>query len=546
MRSFLRRSRSRAVGSTRDDEGSGLILVFLVMLISSALSLVLLENAVSMANQTQSNNKRVTSLAAAQAGLDSALGQIRDATDPATGAGEVATIPCTVAAGAVGGVTAPTAGGSANGSYTVKVAYFAVDPSAQTAAWRSNSANQINCPSGSHPDKVPSFALVTATGVSTAGKPRTVESTYIFTTTNKNISGGLMHVEHGGETGTPDLCPDAGSAHPAVGDSVTMQPCDSNNQGQRWAYQTDLSFLLTSTTNDQLPKAPMCTNVAGNPAPTGTLFKMAVCTGLPNNPGSVTLGQQFSYDDSGRFENSKPNGSNRTLAGTCMNPSTANATGSTLVVGSCGQTWRPEASMGAGMSGDGVNVGQNTMQLVNYKEFGRCLDDTNQTPTYAFLIAYPCKQSPNPTEITWNQKYTYSSANNTISTAINGGSYAGQTWCLNSPLVAEPDINTASNFVTLALCKTSPIPTSQKWVEIGSSTGNYTSDYTIHDWSNPTLCLGVGITGTGVPSASGLGEWSSIYVQTCDGSLGQKWNAPPNVPVGTVTDTHEVGTSSGP
>lgn len=533
MRSFIRRSRSRAVGSIRDDEGSGLILVFLVMLISSALSLVLLENAVSMAKQTGNNNKRVTSLAAAQAGLDSALGQIRDATDIATGDGEVANIPCTVTPGAVGGVTSPTAGGSANGSYTVRVAYFAVDPSAQTASWRANSANQINCPNGSHPDKVPSFALVTATGVSTAGKPRTVESTYIFTTTNQNISGGLIHVEHGGETGTPDLCPDAGSAHPAVGDVVTMQPCDLNNLGQRWAYQTDLSFLLTSTTNDAAPRAPMCISAAGAPAPNGTLLKMAVCTGQPNFPGAVTLQQQFSYDDNGRFENSKVVSGSRTLAGTCWVVTTANTAGSTININGCGQTWRPEASVGAGMSGDG------TQQLVNYKEFGRCLDATNQNPNYAFMIAYPCKQSPSPSEITWNQKYVYNSSTGSISTFDTANS---TTYCLTSPLAAEPSLTTNSPFVILKPCN-SPLTTNQKWFEVKNSTGNYVSDYTIRDMSSPQLCLGVGITGTGTPSASGLGEWSSLYVQTCDGSLGQKWNAPPNVPEGTVTDTHEVGTS---
>jgi hypothetical protein len=268
---------------------------------------------------------------------------------------------------------------------------------------------------------------------------------------------------------------------------------------------------------------------------------MAACTGQPTT-GSITIQQQFSYDDNGRFENTKyqPAG-HPTLAGTCMNVSTSNTAGSTLVIGSCGQTWRPEAAVGAGMSGDGVNVGQNTQQLVNYKEFGRCLDATNQNPDYAFMIAYPCKQSPSPSEITWNQKYTYTPATGQISTAINSGTYAGQTWCLTSPLVAQPNINSASNFVRLKQC-TSPLQTGMKWLEIGNSTGNYITDYTIRDASNPALCLGVGITGTGVPSASGLGEWSSLYVQTCDGSLGQKWNAPPNVPTGSTTDTHELPT----
>ena len=63
-------------------------------------------------------------------------------------------------------------------------------------------------------------------------------------------------------------------------------------------------------------------------------------------------------------------------------------------------TWRPVASVGAGMSGAA------TQQLVNYQEFGRCLDATDQDPDHSFMIAFPCKQSPNPSEIRWNQKYT--------------------------------------------------------------------------------------------------------------------------------------------
>jgi hypothetical protein len=530
MRSLIRRSLADA---DRDDEGSGLILVFLVMLVSSALSLVMLGNMTSLAKQTQANDKRVTSLAAAQAGMDAVLGQIRDATNAVTGDGDVSGIPCTVAPGSVGGIGTKTEG-TTTGSYVVRVAYFAVDPSAQTDAWRSNSANQINCPSGSHPDKVPTYALLTSTG-SASGKPRTVESTYIFTTTNQNISGGLIHVSGGGTGSVLDLCPDAGSAHPAIGDTVTMQPCDKNDQGQLWAYQSDLSFLLTSTTNDSGTKVPMCISAAGSPASAGTQLKMAACTGQPT-AGTVTLQQQFSYDDNGQFENSKINGSGKpTLAGTCWVTTPNNTAGATVNINSCGTTWRPEATVGAGMSGPA------TQQLVNYQEFGRCLDATNQDPTYSFMIAYPCKQSPSPSEITWNQKYSYGGTTSTAGTISTFDTANSTTYCLTSPMATQTAPTVPGPFVRLNPCPT-VIPTSMKWVEIGASTGSYTTDYTIRDSSNPALCLAVGLTGTGVPATSGLGEWSSLYVATCDGSLVQKWNAPPNVPAGSITDTNEIGT----
>jgi len=533
MRSLVRHARSR---SLQDDEGSGLILVFLVMLISSALSLVLLEGAVSMAKQTSANNKRVTSLSAAQAGLDAGLGQIRDAVNTTTGDGDVSSIPCTVAGGSVGGTNTPSQG-TTTGSYTVAVAYFATDPTAQNAAWRSNSANQINCPSGGHPDKVPSFALLTATGISAAGKPRTVETTYIFTTTNQNISGGLIHAYDDGTSAFVDLCPDAGSAHPAVGAIVTMQPCDANNQGQLWAYQGDLSFLLASTTNDTGTLAPMCIEGAGSPsAPSGTLLKMAKCTGLPTT-GTVTIQQQFSFDDSAHFRNTYDSSPGHpTLASLCWTQTTPNVAGNQLELsGSCGgyatnNTWRPVPAVGAGMSGPA------TSQLVNYQEFGRCIDATDQDPNHSFMIAFPCKQSPSPSEITWNQKYSYNSATGTISTYDTSNS---TTYCLTSPMATQAVVTVAGPFVRLNPCPTT-IPTDMKWSEAGD-TGNYLTSYVIHDSSIPQLCLGLGLTGGSTGSSEA--QWDSPYVQTCDGSLEQKWNAPPNVPVGSLTGTTEVGTS---
>ena len=133
MRAFVRRAKASRSPSLRgDDDGSGLILVFLVMLISSALSLVLLEGAVSMAKQTRPTTSGVTSLSAAQAGLDAGLGQIRNAVNPVTGSGDLTQIPCTVAGGNVGGNGSPTQG-THGGSYTIQVAYYSVDPTAQTA-----------------------------------------------------------------------------------------------------------------------------------------------------------------------------------------------------------------------------------------------------------------------------------------------------------------------------------------------------------------------------------------------------------------------------
>jgi hypothetical protein len=52
-------------------------------------------------------------------------------------------------------------------------------------------------------------------------------------------------------------------------------------------------------------------------------------------------------------------------------------------------------------------------------------------------------------------------------------------------------------------------------------TGNRTTSYTVVAASG--RCLGLG-----TPQGSGgLTQWSSIVTNTCDGTVGQKWNAPP-------------------
>ena len=53
------------------------------------------------------------------------------------------------------------------------------------------------------------------------------------------------------------------------------------------------------------------------------------------------------------------------------------------------QNWAPDAAVGAGAAGP------LTTQIVNFSQFGRCIDVTNQDVTSTFLIVWPCKQAPN-------------------------------------------------------------------------------------------------------------------------------------------------------
>ena len=300
---------------------------------------------------------------------------------------------------------------------------------------------------------MPTYAIVTATGVANGAKPRSIETLYTFTTTNQNISGGLIHLEHGGDPGYLDLCPDAGSAHPSVGTVVTMQPCDSGNQGQRWAYQLDLSFLLTSTTNDVLPyPGPDVHPVAGSPASHGHPHVQdgGKCTGKADRQVLWSRSSSSSaLTTAATSENSKPKpGTNRTLAGTCMNLTTGNTAGSTLVVGGCGQTWRAEGCgrcrhvrrrMSTSVTHDAAGELQGVRPLPRRDEPGRRVLVHDRLSVQA--VAQPERDHLEP-EVHLHPRHGVD---------LDGHrqrSYAGQTWCLNSPMVAEPNINTNNtNFV---------------------------------------------------------------------------------------------------
>ena len=54
--------------------------------------------------------------------------------------------------------------------------------------------------------------------------------------------------------------------------------------------------------------------------------------------------------------------------------------------------------VGAGMSSAATN------QLVNFKQFSRCLDVTNFQPSWSYMIVWFCKQSPNGVP-PWNQAW---------------------------------------------------------------------------------------------------------------------------------------------
>jgi hypothetical protein len=503
-----------------DDERGSLAMALMLTLVGISLSGLMVPVVVGQIVTARVDQARINALNAAQAGIDAALGRIRAAAD-STGVGSLLDLPCfplkTVDAthpqrDLVGTVTSQT-----QANYAVNVDYYSVDPLSA-----GSDAFQIVCSPLWGTPKTPAYALITSVGVDTVGNQtvrRTLTASYIFKTTNANIAGGLVHV-YKTSTST-DLCLDAGSATPAVGTPVRMQPCSPGNTQQKFSYNPNLTLQLTAslTATNALG---MCLD-AGTPHSNGAIVVFQQCA-------SVTKPQQqWSINDSANFEGTS-NGTS--LDGYCFNVQNPNVSGSLVVLtnSKCKggydnqQTWSPDAAVGAGAAGP------LTGQLVNFNQFGRCIDVTEQNVNYkdpvsglTYLIVWPCKQAPNAASVAWNQKWAVPAiAAGQVSGVGRITTNNGTLYCMQSP-----GSTAANQYVRVNPCPASGTPVNMTWTVYGD-TGAYLTSYRVVDgYGN---CL-VPTDPTASPAdlyAKG-NQISKLVVRTCSGDTTQKWNAPPNI-----------------
>jgi hypothetical protein len=293
-----------------------------------------------------------------------------------------------------------------------------------------------------------------------------------------------------------------------------------------WSYRPDLTIYDTNTGSPGLcltaPSGSTFGTGSGQQLTLQTCATDGNATTYPyQSSPSLQQRQEWSFDDSGKFEGA---GNTGNLNGYCIssNPYNNPVAGGFLYEQSCSgggfdtETWNPDPQVGAG------SAGNNTQQLVNYSEFGRCLDATDQDPNHTWMIDYPCKQAPNPSNITWNQRYTYNSTAHTLTTTTGG-----TTYCLTAPTTLSQ--TQRNNLVVLKPCNGTSV---QNWTESGD-TGSYATGYTIV--SAAGSCLSVVQPGLGDTYHQ---QWGAIIAATCDGSLVQKWNAPAN-----FIDTRLKGTA---
>ena len=484
-----------------------MLMALLVTLVAMSLSAALVPIVISQLNNTRTISGRTQALDVAQAGIDVALGQLRAATDSA-GKGVLDNLPpCEMTGNA----------GSTGSKFIVTITYAGLPDStvAPVCPWLG----------------VPVTAKLSSTGggplvdwsapgptVGRAGT-RTIEATYTFKTNNQNIPGGAIQLA------TNSLCMDAGpAASPSTGSNLKMQPCIlSGSSSQRFAYTVDLTIkLIGSERADAL--GGMCLDATASHAK-GDLVTFQPC-------GSRLARQQWSLNDNSRFQGT---GNGVKLDAFCFNLSTPGVANSNVILDGCGgatnaSVFRPQPGVGAGMAS--VNTGQ----LVDFKQFGRCLDVTNQSMTSTYMIVWFCKQVPDG-NVTWNQKWTLPVATtdpaNPLTGRIRTAGSDNKGYCLNSPL------STAANlYVTVTQCNSAAVPTdAQKWVMFGG-TGDYASSYRIVDFGGRCLTP-TDLTVTS-PDTHTDGT-SKAKVAVCDSSELQKWNAPANLndPL-VLTDTKEL------
>ena len=542
-RTHLDRLRSGA----EQEEGS-LALVMLILLIGLALGAVLVPTVLTQDRSTVFVASRENSLAAAQGGINVIVGRIR-ASFAGTSVGDPRRLPCAAPATPTTPAN-PTTGviGSPNTArYSVTVSYFTVDPVQNPGTVPMICVQNRGTFDLATGTTVPGYALITSTGADgTAGSGsgrstgRTLQTTYVFKTTNRAFPSGQIRVyPPAGATSSP-LCWDT-TGTPAVGTAVRLQACSQSvppARQQLFAYRTDLTLQLSPPAND--PTNGLCLDTSSSPgAPAlNAVATLKACSAL----GSPPFSQQWSFNDKGGFTTA--------TATTATTGQGSFAVGATYPLGLClsaadqtvgrqlqladcqlgdvrstTQAWIPVPSVGAGAAA--------APQLVNFDQFGRCLDVTAQNTGADHLQAFPCKQNPYPGAVNWNQTFTFTGTAGSPGTSGQlTTTTGGVKYCVVSP-------RTESGSVRLTPCAAPAGATAAQlqWKSLGSAkTVPYSQRYTFVDSSTDvTRCLSIAD-----PPATDASPWSYAVVATCNGSTAQKWNADADIAAPSLQNTVET------
>jgi hypothetical protein len=484
-----------------DDDRGSLLFALLLAMIGLSVTALLVPMVLRQVSATQSYVDRNMALGAAQAGLEVAMAHMRAANDGA-GGGELGELPC----GPITGSVIP--GGP---RYSVQIKYYSFDPRTLTDPW--NPPVGIACAS-SGVQRTPAYAYMISDGYDQASdlqSRRKLKGTYTFQTSNANIPGGLIHVYNG----NPDLCFDAGSTLPAAGTLLQLQPCNAQSIQQMFAYNTDLTIVLISSRTATNPLG-MCLD-AGNPQAATNSVRFQPCAVQASPPAAhpTVPWQRWSLNDGSNLQGTTDGSTLNSFYFRIQSPNTAGSFVN-LVSGTGGAgRFSPEAPAGAGASGT------TSGQLVNFKQFGRCLDVTEFDILYGYLINWPCKQAPDPAQVGWNQRWTLPAV--PAGSPSASGRIVTSVYCLRSP-----GSTAAGQYVTVVLCPViGSTPTNMTWT-VYEKTTTYATSYRVVDGFGNCL-QPTDPTATPADLYPNGTQVSKIVVRACDGSTLQKWNAPANI-----------------
>lgn len=516
LASLITSLRDRTLRGDAAERGVAMLSAIFFMVVVAGLSVVLLSVALSQQAPTLTAQKGTKTIYSAQAGLQAALGVIRTAAGPASPDGQrlgsTAKLPC-----ALNGTVEGTGTGT---SYQVEVQYFIIDPRGKDASWRDDEKMDCSPPDGVLPDGTspkknasgvwenPQFAYIRATGIGEAlpGKPadfgnRSLSAIYKFRVNSENIAGGRILSRDG------QYCLYAESEND--GSEMAWRPIASctDNAKELWVYATDYRLKLARTILNNA--AGQCITGPVNDGEDTQRAKLQPCS--PINE-ATRWNQLWSWTGSYSWQ-----GQRKEIAdgpsSYCLSPGGAdnsNLSAKRLEVrkGGCSGTFLPSAQVGPGAAG------VTTKQIVNFKEFGRCADVTDENIDKSFMISYPCKQDPTGTGVNlkWNHKWYYSEP------------VAGQASAPNQNIVVKVNNNendkrcftskAAGGDTTFRVCDGS---NGQKWTRVYNS-GDYDTSYLFKDYWGRCLVA---------DSSAKYNNWSKVRTAACNGSLEQKWNAPP-------------------
>ncbi|MBL7253271.1 RICIN domain-containing protein [Paractinoplanes lichenicola] len=531
----------------RDSRGS-LPLAMLLSIVGVGAAALLGAVVASQISTTRYDTNRAAAISAAQSGVETSLAQFRSVPINSSGDAALATVPCAATPGGPslklsGSVSAGTPAG-----YAVNIYYLTLSPPAGADPETWAKSNRLGCAAGGGPALVPLYALIASTGTA-ATASRTLLATYLFQSRTKpNVPGGTIKVYNSDQcvtaprevTGTNPL---------TVGSPVVLATCDASDPKQNFTYNPTLQVQIKGSEGSvNFPNGACVSAVSVDKTP----VTFVDCDATKRT-------QIWSLNNRDNFEGTtdgvNPNGKcfnvdwttlpprlliNNVIAGNAnrVAGTQGDGTDGTPCSGTSGdytkyKTFFPDASAGTGAAGDV------TKQLVNYDQFGRCLDVTGNNVGSAFLVVFPCKQAPNKV-IQWNQVW-FLPAVAVGSTSAQGRVYLKAADGITTYCLYSPGSTAWGQYVRVALCNlSSAIPANQLWtrsVFTGISQTSYRIESTFGTSATAPYCI--------MPSPTDYwDQFSAMHISklvlgACTGSNLQKWNASPSILSSVVSDYQE-------